>query len=325
MLSLSLYNRLHGNQMKTIGIVLVLGAIACTSQAQVPVKRDLMQILEKVPPPPANSREAYAKLTFDESSGSFKCSAARLFESADAALKDVEDAYKAQAKSGNAPLPPGVSPDMAKQMQDPEMKKKMKGMSKEEKMKMAMEMMGSATVPVQEADPPPVQAALAEWQKVYNGLQSEFERGSAEQQEETRIREANTKAHSDINVWEDAEIAKLPRISSGEMSAPDPAKVKVVKLKAVDRHIALADKQLIQLKQSWSASLSRTKSQFTLFHQKLVAADYASASKNFSTLKVLSDGQMMIFNSITFLVQHSRAAYEESGRWLALRKTIEQQ
>jgi hypothetical protein len=135
----------------------------------------------------------------------------------------------------------------------------------------------------------------------------------------------DTKAHNDISGWEEAEIAKLPRISSGEMSAPDPAKVKVVRLNATDRHIAQVDKRLIQIKQSWSAALSRIKTRFTPFHQKLVAADYASASKNFSTLKVLSDGQMILFKGITFLVQYSRTAYEESGRWLAFRKTIEQQ
>ncbi len=313
--------------MKTIVIFLTLCIITCSLQAQVPVKRDLMQILEKVPPPPANAREAYAKLSCDESFGTMKCSAAKLFESVDAALKDVNDAFKAQIKAGNAPLPPGVSPDMAKKMQDPEMKKKMKGMSKEEKMKMAMEMMGSgsAGVPVQEVDTPPVQAALSEWQKVYNGIQTEVQRSTVEQQEETRIREADTKADTDIDDWERAEIEKLPQISSGEMSAPDPAKVKVVHLKAAGRHIAYADKRLGQIQQSWSASLKRTKIRFTSFHQKLVAADYASASKNFSTLKILSDAQLMILNDITSLVQLSRAAYEESGRWLALRKKIEQQ
>lgn len=311
--------------MKTIGILLLFCVITCSVPAQVPVKRDLMQILDKVPPPPANSRDAYAKLSCDESSGTLTCTAAKVFETVDAASKEVEDAYKAQAKPSSASLPPGVSPDMAKQMQDPEMKKKMKGMSKEEKMKMAMEMMASAPAPVLEDEPPPIRAALIEWQKVTAGFQADFERVSAELQEETRIREAEAKAHNDIGAWEEAEIAKLPQISSGEMSAPDPAKVKVVRLKAVDRHIALADKQLIQRNQSFAALRGRIKSRYTSFHQKLVAADYAAASKNFSTLKVLSDGQMIILKSIAALVQLSRAAYEDSGRWLAVRRQIEQQ
>ena len=312
--------------MKTIAALLAFLAIACASHAQVPVKRDLMQILEKIPPPPANVREAYAKLTCDESSGTLKCSASKYFEGVDAALKDFDDAFKAQPKGMNAPLPPGVSPEMAKKSQDPEMKKKMKGMSKEEKMKMAMEMMGSApATPVLEVDPPPVRSALDEWQKVYNGLQTEVQRGMTEQQEELKVGQAETKAHGDIGAWEKAEIDKLPQISSGEMSAPDPAKVKAVQLKAADKHIALVDKRLVQIRQSWSESLKRTKTRFTPFHERLVAADYASASKNFSTLKVLSDAQLIILNDITSLVQHSRAAYEDTGRWLAVRKTIEQQ
>ena len=312
--------------MKTIAASLTVFIITCSLQAQVPVKKDLMQILEKVPPPPSNVREAYAKLICDESSGSLKCSAAKLFRSADAALKDVEDAIKAQPKAGNAPLPPGVSPDMARKAQDPEMKKKMKGMSKEEKMKVAMEMMGSGSggMPVIQVDPPAVRSALDEWQKVYAGIQDEFQRSAAEQQEELKQSEADAKAHSEIDGWQDDEIEKLPQISSGEMSAPDPAKVKEVELKAVDQHIAYADKRLRQIQQSWAETLKRTKTRFTPFHQKLVSADYASASKNFSTLKVLADAQLMILNDVTFLVQHSRAAYEDSGQWLALRKKIEQ-
>ncbi len=131
--------------MKNIALFFALSVIVCSMQAQVPVKKDLMQILAKIPPPPASVREAFAKLSCEERNGSVNCSAATLFESADVALKDVEDAYKAQGKAGNAPLPPGVSPEMARKAQDPEMKKKMKGMSKEEKMKMAMEMMDNGS------------------------------------------------------------------------------------------------------------------------------------------------------------------------------------
>jgi hypothetical protein len=313
--------------MKTLVVFLALGVIACTSVAQVPVKKDLMQILEKVPPPPASVRDAYAKLSCGEGSGAVDCSAAKLFESVDGALKDVEDAYKAQATSGNAPLPPGVSPEMARKAQDPEMRKRMKGMSKEEKMKMAMEMMnsGSAGVPVQEVDPPLVRDALAEWMKVTEGIQTEFQRSVEEQQEEVRINTEYAKAHDEIGEWEKLEIEKLPRISSGEMSAPDPAKVKAVQLKAADRHIACADKRLGQIRASWPVSVKRLKTRFGMFHQKLVAADYASASKNFSTLKVLSDGQIIMLKDIASVAQHSRSAYEESGRWLAVRKQIEKQ
>lgn len=313
--------------MKKIAVILGATVFVCAMQAQVPVKKDVMQILDKVPPPPASVREAYPKLECGEESGSMKCTAAKMFESAEAALKDVQDAFKAQEKAGNPPLPPGVTPEMVKKSQDPELKKKMKGMSKEEKMKMAMEMMGSgaASPPVLEVDPPPVRSALEEWQKVYAGIQAEFERGVAEQKEEIKIQQADDKAHAEIGEWETAEIAKLPQISSGEMSAPDPAKVKAVRLKAVDRHVVAADKRLIQIQQSWSAALKRTRSRFTAFHQKFVAADYASASKNFSTLKMLADAQLMILTDVAGLEKRSRVAFEEAGRWLAIRKTIEKE
>ncbi len=131
--------------MRTLGMILALLLTIGSLQAQRPVKKDVMQILDKFPSPPATSRDAYSRLTCEESYGVIKCNADKLFTNADAALKEINDAYKAEEKSGNAPLPPGVSPDMVKKMQDPEMKKKMKGMSKEEKMKMAMEMMDNGS------------------------------------------------------------------------------------------------------------------------------------------------------------------------------------
>ena len=313
--------------MRTMAPFVLLAVLASTLSAQVPVKKDLMLLIDQVPPPPASVRDAYAKTTRSKETGVLRCSADKVFESVDKETKSVEAAYKAQGPDAAAAAS-GMSPDMVKKMQDPEMKKQMKKMSKEEKMKMAMEMMNSGAVsqPVVVMDPPPIRAALDEWQKIYNSLQPEFVNAGAVVKEEMRVQEEYEKGHADIADWENAEIAKLPQISSGgEMSAPDPAQVKVVQLKAADQHIALANRRLGVIRSTWNAFAEKTKSRYGVFYQKLMAADYALDSKNFSTKKTLADAQMMFLADIGRLVKQSRTAYEESAQWMAHRVEIEQQ
>ena len=313
--------------MKTVTILVALLIAILTLPAQSPIKKDLMKTLESVPSPPTTVKDAFAKIGADCDDGSMNCSAEKLFKPVDQETREFETEFEAQAKATLGPAAPGSpSANMTKE-EKAEMKKKMKSMTKEEKMKMAMEMSknmpagGSAAV----MDPPPIRAALDEWQKVYNETQKEFQRSSAILQEESKLVEEYEKSHSEIDTWETAEISKLPRISSGEMDAPDPAKVKEVKLKAADKHIALANKRLVQIQSRWREDLAHAKTKYTLFYQKLVAADYGVDSKNFSTKKVLSDAQLSILESVRHQVKQSRNAWEESVSWQARRVNIEKE
>lgn len=312
--------------IRTMTMFLLLAVVTSILPAQVPVKQDLMLLINQVPPPPASVRDAYAKTNSSKATGVLRSNADKVFESIDREIKSAEGALKKQPPDVAAAAS-GMSPDMMKKMQEPEMKKKMKKMSKEEKMKMAMEMMGSGAVgePAVVMDPPPIRAALDEWQKIYMSLQPEYVNSGAVVKEEIRIQEEYEKGHAEINDWEKAEIDKLPQISSGEMSAPDPAMVKVVQLKAADRHIAFANRRLGVIRSAWNAYAEKTKSRYGIFYQKLMAADYALDSKNFSTKKTLADAQMMLLTDIGRLVSKSRTAYEESAQWMARRIEIEQQ
>jgi hypothetical protein len=313
--------------MRNIAILVVLSTVIFTLSAQVPVKKDLIQMLENIPPPPATVKDAFAKINTIDESGVLKCSADKLFRSIEEDVKGVEAEFKAQPRPDASSVVPGLSPENTKKMSDPEMKKKMKSMSKEEKMKMAMEMMNSMSpgTPAAETDPPSVRTALDEWQNVYNDTQNEFQRSVAEQQEETKSIEEYKKSHSEIDTWEAAEIAKLPQISSGEMSAPDPMKVKEVKLKSADKHISVANKRLKQILPQWRASADHAKARYSAFYQKLVAADYAAESKNFSTKKILADAQISIMQLVVRQMKQSRKAWEESASWQARRVSIESQ
>ena len=131
--------------MRRMAPFVLLALLASTLAAQVPVKSNLMLLIDRIPPPPASVKDAYAKTTRRKDTGVLRCSADKVFESVDKETRGVEAAYKTQAPD-EAAAAPGMSPDLLKKMQDPEMKKQMKKMSKEEKMKMATEMMNSGAV-----------------------------------------------------------------------------------------------------------------------------------------------------------------------------------
>jgi hypothetical protein len=312
--------------MKKIFLPLILAAFVFTLPAQVPVKKDLLQMFAKIPAPPLSVKESYSAIAV-AGAGGMACSAEKIFSPVEREAKSVETEYESQPRPGMGSAAPGISPEQAKKMNDPEMKKKMKSMSKEERMKMAMEMMNSAQTgsSAAETDPPPVRAALDEWQKIYNTIQKEYERSVKEQQEELDLSTNYANGHEEIASWESSEIAKLPQISSGEMSAPDPKKVKEVKLRSADKHIALADKRLEQIRSRWNTSMDRTTKRYALFHQKLAEAEYAAGSKNFSSKKILSDAQMMMLKDIHHFTERSRSAWEESASWMARRGVIEKE
>ena len=284
--------------------------------AQSPVKKDLMKILEQQPQPPASSKEAFAKVAVSKENGNMTYSVAKLFAATDQHISEIEAELAAQPKAA-----PGNIPAGSMSASD---RKKMKGMSKEEKMKMAMEMMQTMPggAPVAEMDPPAIRATLDEWQKIYNDTSPEFQRAVVKQQEEAKLAEQYQKAHAEVDSWQAAEVAKLPRISSGETSAPDQVMLKAVNLKAADKHIAVADKRLEQLRARWQTSVDQTKARYSAFYKKLVAANYATESKNFSTRKILSDAQMMILASIKGQIEQSRSAWVESASWQGRKKEI---
>jgi hypothetical protein len=313
--------------MKTLGI-LVMPLLACSILlAQTPVKFDLMKVLANIPAPPATVKDAFARVLTEESDGVIKCSAARLFAGVESDLSKVDEMYKSQPKPDASTVVPGMSPEMAQKAQDPEFKKRMKKMSKEEKMKMAMEMMGSGTpaAPVLEIEPPAVESAKAERMKLNMDELKEFQQAADEQQKETQQAIEDGKAHTAIDAWTEAEIEKLPLLSSGEMSYRDPANVKAIRLKGADKHIALADMQIPRMAKTWQDAVMHLKTRFTPFYAKLIAADYASEAKNYSTKKILADAQIAVFTRVGALAKQSRNIHEEAASWLAARKNIERE
>jgi len=186
--------------------------------------------------------------------------------------------------------------------------------------------MGSSpTTPVVQEEPAAIQAVNEERMKLASSEGAEFQKGVDEHNQQMRLATEYATSHADVVKWIDAEIEKLPLLSSGEMSYRDPAKVKAVRLKGADRHIALADKHLPQVIKSWQEGLASITSRFSAFYDNLIAADYASEAKNYATKKALADAQIMVLARVGAAAKMSRDAYEEAASWAAKRKMIEKQ
>jgi hypothetical protein len=311
--------------MKHFALAAVLLAIPLSLlTAQVPVKQDLIKMLEAVPAPPASSKDAFAKTAVTDAEGNITCSADKVFTATDRQIKSIEETYAEQAKAAMGASPNGVPAGMPGAGMTEADAKRIQSMTKEQKIAMAMAMAGTMNQPVQ-MEPPAVKAAQEAWQVLYAQTQEEFQRGMAMQQEEGRLMEAYNLSHAELDSLQAIEISKLPQLSTGEMSYPDPVLLKSVKLKFADKHIALADKRLAETGKRWQAEVARIKTRHADFLKKLAACGYAEGAKNFSTKKILSDGQMTVFKAMLTQVELSRHAWVESAGWQGLKKRIEQE
>lgn len=308
--------------MKTIvkpAVLAFLLILAATQLlAQMPVKQDLIKMLEIVPAPPASSRDAFVKVA--DTDGNITYSAAKVFAVTDQQIKGFEATYTEQAKTAMIGMPGSMPGGGTMTEADA---KKIQSMTKEQKIAMAMagSMPGGTAA---QMEPPLVKAAQEAWMVLYGQTQEEFQRGAAMQQEELQLGMDYDRAHAELDSLQTIEISKLPLLSTGEMSYRDPVLLKAVKLKFADKHIAVADKRLIQIGTRWQAEVNRIKTRNADFLKKLQTCDYAAGAKNPSTKKILSDGQMTVFKAIATQLELSRHAWEESASWQGLKKQIEQ-
>jgi hypothetical protein len=129
--------------------------------------------------------------------------------------------------------------------------------------------------------------------------------------------------HTGIDDWERSEIVKLPQISSGEMSAPDPKEVKRVKLEAADKHIKIADEELKYISGRWAELKDNYKQHAFPFCQSLTKSKYGDSAQNKSWVNLFGTGQTLVVNMILDLLMQSANAYNYGAKFYAERVRIE--
>ncbi len=286
-----------------------VGGIALSQQ---PVKVNLLEYFDKVPPPPTTVKEAYEKCGCDTPNRQGDCTADSLFKS----LTD----YLGKVQLDIATPATGTQGDLMRKMQDPAFQEKMKTMTEDEKMKLAMEIQAENTAMVtgpMKPEPRAVTVALQEMGKLNetnaNDLQNLNVRVQAEMQHQQEI-EAK---HNAVNDWESAEIKKLPIINSGGESEgwPDPKAVYGVKINAFKKHFAIVEAELASTGKSWGEQRTKSKQLFTPYETSLEKIHYGDDAKNKITKTNLSSGQTLMIGSITNLILGSQKAYSDAASW----------
>lgn len=196
-------------------------------------------------------------------------------------------------------------------------------MSKEEKMKMAMDMMKNINMPQTQLESEEVKDAFAKQQELTQYMSTNVQ----EQMNNYKTMADHDKEvadkHTGIDEWEKAEIAKLPRITSGEMSEPDPKEVKRVNLEAANKHIKISDEELKYISGKWADLKGKYKQHATPFCQSLAKCKFGDAAQNKSWVNLFGTGQALVINLISELIKESEDASNYGARYYAEKVRIE--
>ena len=311
--------------MRALLISFLMPALVSVAFSQKPVKVVLLPVFDRITPPPPSAKEAYGKCDCGQLESSGHCSADRLFKPIDDTLLAATNLLNAQIDR-NAP-PPGMPKGMASTMNDPEFQKKLKNMSDDEKMKMAIEMSKSMTTQPQMyvVETPGVQDALNEATAIIQKRGSMISSMGSQLQAEAKRKQALEKNHAAVDEWYQQEEKKVPQLSTGEMSYPEPKAYKALQTKAIDKHLAIVNDELKAIGAEWQKDRDEMKAMYAPFEAKMAKIHFGADAKNSSTQIQLANAQRGMIETLSKLSGRSRAAYEDAAKWYARKVTIENQ
>jgi hypothetical protein len=301
--------------------ILILFIILFSSvvSAQKPVKTDLIPYFEQVLIPPTLCKDAFDKGKCITTNSEVNCDAQVLFselrEKLDGILKEINSAPAFTSANDQSKVADEIKKNGGAD--------KIKKMTKEEKMKMAMEMMKNMSTPQTQLESEDVKDTFAKETELNQFMSAQIQ----EQMSTYKAKADHDKVLADkyavIDNWEKTEIAKLPRISSGEMAEPDPKEVKRVKLEAADKRIKIADEELKYISGKWAENKDKFKLHAIPFCQSLAKCKYGDDVNNKSWVNLFGTGQSLVVNLISGLIKESEAAYNYGAKYYASKVSLE--
>lgn len=295
-------------------IVLLILALPCVAISQDVVKVNVLEIAGKIPAPPKDVKDAFSRTTEVKEAGIvnarretgpfYKPAADKLAATEQQIGKAIEVLSKPQR-------------DAAKEMDQKEMQKKFKSMSREEQMKYAMEMskkmgMGSRVVALEPKD---VQAAQEECSNLNLAIGQDMQTFQAKAQAREKITQDRDAKHDEVQKWQGEQVAKLPQINYGEMSGPEPQAEYAVLTKAMDKHLAVENDYLKAVQKEWKATWDKYNARYAPLQEKLARIHYGEDAKNPETKRQLLTGQSQMLSSTGELMELSRKATESAAEW----------
>ena len=301
--------------------ILILFIILFSSlvSAQKPVKTDLIPYFEQVLEPPTLCKDAFDKGICKTDNINVQCDAKLLFSE----LVEKLDGISKEINSAPAFTSANDQSKVADEIKKQGGADKIKKMTKEEKMKMAMEMMKNMSTPHTQLESEDVKDTFAKETELNQFMSAQIQ----EQMSNSKVKSDHDKVladkYAEIDNWENTEIAKLPRISSGEMAEPDPKEVKKVKIEAADKRIKVADEELKYISGKWAENKEKYKLHAIPFCQSLAKSKYGDDVNNKSWVNLFGTGQNLVINLIAGLIKESESAYNYGAKYYALKVSLE--
>jgi hypothetical protein len=296
-------------------IILFTGLV----HAQKPVKVDLIPLFEQVSAPPLLCKDAFDKGFCNTENGSVQCNVNKLF----VPLKTKLDSITKEINSIIVTGPSGDQLKIADEIKKKGGAEKIKKMSKEEKMKLAMDMMKDMGMTKTYTETDEVKDAFAKESELNQFISTQIQdQMSNYKTKEKQDKEAADK-HIAIDEWMKTEISKLPRISSGEMAEPDPKEIKRVKLEAAEKHIKLADEELKNLTVKWVEIKALYKQKSAPYCESLAKCNYGENVQNQGWVNVFAQGQGLVITMISEIIKRSEDAYNFGAKYYAEKVVIE--
>jgi hypothetical protein len=297
--------------MKRLFATASLFLISATLFSQQPVKINLLEYFDKVPPPPTSAKLAYDKCDCNIPDRQEPCVADSLFRPL---LDNLQQIQTDISMAANTP-----QGDMMKKMQDPEFQKKMEAMSEEERIQLAMQMSRSMqmTPGPMKPEPKAVTDCLKEGGKLSEQNGNEAMGLNVRIQAELKRQQELEAKHNAVDAWQEAEIKKLPVIHSGGEGddGPDPKAVFAVQNNAYKKHLAIVDGELARIGKEWTEQRLKFIQRFTPYEKALEKIHYGADAKNTITKTSLSTGQTLMVGSISNLLAVSQKSYNDAVGW----------
>ena len=296
--------------LSLLSVLMTALCLGPAGNAQEMVKVNILKLYDKVPPVPANAKEAYGRCSRSEDGNSLDEAAF---------FKSIEDSTKALQSRLEKLLMALDKPTIDKYntIDQKAVQQKMKSMSKEERVAYAMELSKQMGLGPKSMVPesPSVNAAVQEVSHANATGGKNIQQAGEIFRLRSERNQRFDQRHSDIDKWKSDEETKLPEISTGEMSYPEPKAYRALEIQAAEKHIAVANDNLKAIQEDFHTDHTKALEQFTTVQEKLAAIHYGDDARNPEIKRMLVGGQMQMLPPLSALIKYSREATATGAKW----------
>ncbi len=269
-----------------------------------PVKEDFIPQYEKVTPPPKSCKEAYGKIDCNnpESSG---CNADNIDKALSNRLEGII------VTLSGVPMQAGNYSDF---------KKKMEGLSDQQKKAMAMQMAKQYMQNNSMSSYQPESQKVIRAEEVLGKMnQTEAERMSKSPFDTKTIldlKQKYQKKRDAVDIWYKEEYKKLPPDTEPKaVFEKDPRAKHELDIKEAQKYVDIENSYLNDFRKLWNKQKEVYKTDYSEFEDALAKVHYGDDVHNNSLRGLLAAGQKRLVAGILYLIGETQDAYKEAGQY----------